>query len=107
MWANLHGAGPSGRKDIIHHITLLAPSHCLTDAHMHAHTRVHTLTHTSLCVSACPSLSLPLFCGPVLSWLLFLTAAASIKQLQTVLCRADCDKQGGILKNNNTTIVCF
>lgn len=39
-----------------------------------------------------PSLPLPLFCGPVLSRLLFQTAAASIKQLQTEPCRADCGK---------------
>lgn len=66
--------------------------HARTHTHMHAHTRAHTFCYLSLP----PCLSVPLFCGPVLSWLLFQTAAAAIKQLQTESRCAARDKQGGI-----------
>lgn len=94
LWGN--GDHPSQ-----YFISSLTLSHRCT--HVHAPTCSHTHTHSHVVICLCLPSSLPLFCGPVLSRLLFRTAAASIKQLQTELCCGDSDKQGGYFRDGAAT----
>lgn len=92
-------------------ISSLTLSHRCTLAHTPARThtkRARTHTHRHHYLSLPVLRSLPLFCGPVLSWLLFQTAAASVKKKNSKPCRVVqtvTSREGFFILN--TTVVYF